>query len=85
MKTAIKSLIHHAPAPLYSTDGTPEDQKRILFRGVHPSSMWTWTAYEAEAAEMDDILCFGRVDGFESELGYFSVDELLENGVIIEI
>ena len=84
MKTAIQSLITHAPAPLYSTDGTPEDQKRILFRGLHPSSMWTWTAYEAEQ-EGEDILCFGRVDGFESELGYFSVDELLENGVIIEI
>lgn len=73
------------PCALYSQDGVPETEKRILFTAVHPRTLWTWTAYEADEVEMDDILAFGRVDGFESELGYFSVDELLENGVLFEI
>ena len=85
MKDTIRNLIESSPVPCGSTDGTPETDKPVLFRGIHLGSGWTWTAYEADPVEMDDILCFGRVDGFESELGYFSVDELLENGVIIEM
>ena len=40
-----------------------------------PYSNWTWyiTEWEAETG-----LCFGLVDGFEMELGYFSLDELAE-------
>ena len=36
---------------------------------------WTWfiTEWEAETG-----LCFGLVQGFEEELGYFSLDELAE-------
>ena len=36
---------------------------------------WTWyvTEWEAETG-----LCFGLVEGFETELGYFSLDELAE-------
>ena len=38
-------------------------------------SNWTWyiTEWEAETG-----LCFGLVEGFETELGYFSLDELAE-------
>ena len=38
-----------------------------------PTSNWTWyvTAYFPE-----DRLCFGLVCGLETELGYFSLDEL---------
>ncbi len=56
----------------------------VVFTASHANG-WKWTCYEAERVEMDDILCFGRVDGFESELGYFTVDELLENEVEIEV
>ena len=40
-----------------------------------PYSNWTWyiTEWEAETG-----LCFGLVQGFETELGYFSLDELAE-------
>ena len=39
---------------------------------------WTWyiTEWEAESG-----LCFGLVEGFETELGYFSLDELAETTV----
>lgn len=38
-----------------------------------PWGAWTW--YATEYNPIDRIF-FGRVDGFESELGYFSLDEL---------
>ena len=40
-----------------------------------PYNGWTWyiTEWEAETG-----LCFGLVEGFETELGYFSLDELAE-------
>ena len=76
-------ILKNAPA-VGSTDGTPENEKPVVFTATHANG-WKWTAYEAERVEMDDILCFGRVDGFESELGYFTVDELLENQVEISV
>ena len=85
MKDKIRTYLADHPQPLYSQDGIPESDKRILFSAVHPGNFWTWPAYEADPVEMDDIMAFGRVDGFESELGYFSVDELIENGCIIQI
>jgi hypothetical protein len=83
-KDNIREVITRRPVTLGSTDGTPEADKRVLFRLGHANG-WTWTAYEADEVEMDDILCFGRVDGFESELGYFSVDEVLDAGGFAEI
>ena len=40
-----------------------------------PYTGWTWyvTEWNAETGE-----CFGLVEGFETELGYFSLDELAE-------
>ena len=40
-----------------------------------PFSNWTWyiTEMDSETGE-----CFGLVQGFETELGYFSLDELAE-------
>ena len=40
-----------------------------------PYSNWTWyiTEWEAETG-----LCFGLVEGFETELGYFDLTELAE-------
>ena len=78
-----EAILKNAPA-VGSTDGTPEDEKPVVFTATHHSG-WKWTAYEAERTEMDDVLCFGRVEGFESELGYFTVDELLESQVEIEV
>jgi len=40
-----------------------------------PDSNWTWFATEGQA-EGDDFTFFGLVEGFEKELGYFSLAEL---------
>ncbi len=77
------AILKNAPA-CGDTDGLPENEKAVVFTARHANG-WKWTCYEAERVELDDILCFGRVDGFESELGYFTVDELLENEVEIEV
>ena len=43
-----------------------------------PYSIWTWyvTEWNAETGE-----CFGLVEGFETELGYFDLTELAEVAV----
>jgi Protein of unknown function (DUF2958) len=38
-----------------------------------PDSRWTWYVTEYDATER---VCFGLVDGFEQELGYFELEEL---------
>jgi hypothetical protein len=40
-----------------------------------PTSNWTWWATEYDPEQK---LFFGLVEGFERELGYFSLDELHE-------
>ena len=75
MKDQILDLIENSP--LHSTDGIAEGQKRVLFQAWTPKMPgWRWTAYEGEMVEMDEVLFFGRVDGWESELGYFSLSDL---------
>ena len=39
-----------------------------------PSTAWSW--YIIELSKTDHNLCFGYVVGIESELGYFSLQEL---------
>ncbi len=41
-----------------------------------PSGSWTWFVTEGERQPNGDLLFFGRVDGFEREIGYFSLWEL---------
>lgn len=40
-----------------------------------PSGSWSWFPIEGERQE-GDFVFFGLVDGFEKELGYFSLNEL---------
>ena len=44
----------------------------VLFKFFTPDSNWTWYAIEFDG---DDIF-FGLVDGFDEELGTFSLSEL---------
>lgn len=46
---------------------------RVKF--FYPDFSWTWYAIEFDG----DDLFFGLVDGFEKELGYFRLSELLQN------
>ena len=39
-----------------------------------PDSQWTW--YIIEFSKEDKSTCYGYVQGFESELGYFSLKEI---------
>jgi len=39
-----------------------------------PDAQWTW--YIIEVSKEDKSTCYGYVQGLESELGYFSLDEL---------
>ena len=43
-----------------------------LVKYFTPDSSWTWYASEFDGED----LFFGLVDGFETELGYFSLSEL---------
>jgi hypothetical protein len=50
-----------------------ESDPLAIVKFFHPMSNWTWYATEYSPEER---MFFGRVDGHESELGYFSLDEL---------
>ena len=77
----LQELAIDSGLPLYSQDGVPEEDKKIIAVVESASMGWTWTIYEASPnEEMDDITFFGRVNGFESELGYFTLDQLSEAG-----
>ncbi|MDH5188495.1 MAG: DUF2958 domain-containing protein [Rhodospirillaceae bacterium] len=68
-----KALENSLPA-LYATDGNKE--KDIVIKYFTPDSSWTWYVFEGEKQENGDFLFFGLVEGFESEMGYFTLSEL---------
>ena len=58
--------------PLYSNDGLGKEAiAQVKF--FTPDASWTWYATEYDPIER---VFFGLVDGFEKELGYFSLEEL---------
>ncbi|MDP3119819.1 MAG: DUF2958 domain-containing protein [Sulfuricurvum sp.] len=66
-----QSLLHTIP-DLYETEDISDPICHVkLFL---PSTQWTW--YVTELSKEDYNLCFGYVIGLESELGYFSLEEL---------
>ena len=74
-KLITKELADTIP-PLYANDGA-DDPDAVVARVklFSPYNGWTWyvTEWEAETG-----LCFGLVEGFETELGYFDLTELAE-------
>jgi len=44
----------------------------VVAKFFHPFSQWTWYA---TSFDEEEGLFFGLVDGFEAELGYFSLEE----------
>lgn len=66
-----KEVVESLP-PLYSQERLGEAAVvRVKF--FTPDSNWTWYATEYDPKER---IFFGLVVGFETELGYFSLDEL---------
>lgn len=56
--------------PLYATE--KEEDPMVWCKFFHPNSGWRWYVTEFDGND----LCFGLVDGFAVELGYFSLAEL---------
>jgi hypothetical protein len=72
MKLLTKEILKKLPA-LYANDGKKPENIPVIVKFFTPWSNWTWYATEYNPAEK---LFFGLVKGFETELGYFSLNEL---------
>ena len=81
MQLLTKEIREKIPA-LYSTEQTPEDDKKVAVKFFTPWTNWTWYAVEgqpviAEDANQEiDFEFFGLVDGDFLEWGYFFLSEL---------
>jgi len=75
MTKTLKDALLSLP-DLGATDGEPKKHKVIIYG----SNGWVWEAYESEVVEGwhgPDIKCFGLVRGFEEELGYWVMSEIV--------
>ena len=72
MKLMTKELEKQFP-PLYASEGKRSGQVKVVAKFFDPCGSWTWYATEYDPVER---IFFGLVVGLESELGYFSLDEL---------
>jgi len=72
MKLLTKEILSKLP-PLYSQENNPDPTVWVKF--FDPTGSWTWYATEG-SAEGEDFYFFGLVQGFEDELGMFSLKEL---------
>jgi len=70
--------IKKALPPLYSTEATPCDQKKIVVRFFNPLGNQSWQIAEGSEHDDGEWLLFGLCDlGFGCpEWGYVSLDEL---------
>ena len=71
MKLLTKELLKKLP-PIGHSIETKEEPQAIV-KWFTPDSNWTW--YVAEY-NPEDGMCWGLVDGFEKEFGYFTIDEI---------
>jgi hypothetical protein len=71
MQLLTKEMRKRLP-PLYSNEGKPLDEVIAQVKFFTPDSSWTWYAVEFDGKD----LFWGLADGFEKELGYFSLSEL---------
>jgi hypothetical protein len=77
MNLLTKKIRKQLPA-LYTNENDPDPKAIVKF--FTPFANWTWYATEFDG---DDTF-FGLVDGFDKELGYFSLAELESMGHKIE-
>ena len=71
MKLLTKELLKKLP-PIGHSIETKEEPQAIV-KWFTPDSNWTW--YVAEYNH-ETGMCWGLVDGFEKEFGYFTIDEI---------
>ena len=67
----LKAKLAQAPA-LYSTDG--QKDKKVIAT-IMLKNFWEYEVFEAEK-QGEDILMFCNVHGYETELGYVSLNEI---------
>ena len=60
---------------LYATESQNDPMVQVKY--FTPDSNWTWYAWEFQEVDGEGMF-FGYVEGFEGELGYFSLSELQE-------
>jgi hypothetical protein len=82
MATLVKSNSLRFKGPAYNyirtTDKLPDlgtEAKMARVKLFDPTGSWTWFVSEYDPKTHE---CFGLVKGFEEELGYFNMDELIE-------
>ena len=71
----LETLTLNFATAIGSTDGVAEEDKQVMAKLSSEFMGWSWVIYEAEF-QGDGMLFFGRVNGYESELGYFTWSEL---------
>lgn len=76
MKLLTKEIENKMP-PLYSNEDKKPEDIPIIVKFFYPGGAWTWYATEGQW-EDGDYLFFGLVRGFEAELGYFSLKQLMD-------
>ena len=69
----LPSGVRSALPPLGATE--EERDPLVTVKYFFPDFSWTWYGIEFDG----DDLFFGLVDGFEKELGYFRLSELMAN------
>ena len=72
MKLLTKTIEKSLPA-LYATEKTPKTEKKVRVKFFSIANDWTWYGVEYDPIERR---FFGLVKGYETEWGYFSLDEL---------
>lgn len=72
MKLLTQALRKSLP-PLHATEHDPDPMVWVKF--FYPDFSWTWYGIEFDGQDF----FFGFVDGFEPELGSFSLSELCNN------
>lgn len=60
---------------LYSQEKVKTEEKTVHAKFFFPAADWTWFVTEGEQ-EDGDYVFFGYVIGFESEWGYYTLNEL---------
>ncbi len=73
----VKALEHRLP-PIKSQSEKEACDVPIICKFFDPTGSWTWYVTEGEKRGDEDYLFFGLVRGFEKELGYFCLSELME-------
>ena len=85
LKESLQRITRGAKTPLYTTEDTPLEDKKVLAIVDSLGLGWTWTIYEAEF-RADDIEFFGMVNGSSiPELGYFMLSDLQAEGLMCDV